>query len=219
MLALILFAPFQSIAASFTIKAEYSNQFGLPVVNNTDSMITSIGSGLDISSRDECLSALQSDMVEQISTGYAMEYGASNVVLKCKEYWESENCPAIYPGCINSADFGQPKHLQTYYDGAIISSHLRFSQKAHEVIQTLSYGADSDQDGNLDIVFVVQKMLDSSTVASDSSCRKMIESPDFKRVFKEQYFQDQRTKAYKINCFKVNSSGKATGVASEIIRR
>jgi len=211
-IALILLAPVLSFAESFTIEAEYSNQFGFPVEENVDSMIPSIGSGLNISSREECLAALQSDMLERISTGYAMEYGASNVVLKCKEYWESKDCPAIYPGCISSADFGHPKHIQTYYDGAIISSHLRFSPQAHEVIQTLSYGADSDQDGNLDIVFVVQKML-------DRSCRNMIESSDFRRIFEEQYFQDERTRAYKINCFRVNSSGRATGVASEIIRR
>lgn len=211
-IAFILMAPIQSFAESYAIRAEYSNQFGFPVEENADSMITSIGSGLDISSREECLAALQSDMVERISTGYAMEYGASNVVLKCKEYWESEDCPATYPGCISSADFGHPKHIQTYYDGAIISSHLRFSPEAHEVIQTLSYGADSDHDGNLDIVFVVQKML-------NRNCQTMIESSDFRRVFKEQYFRDERTKAYKINCFRVNSAGKATGIASEIIRR
>lgn len=198
-IALILLAPIQSFAGSFTIKAEYSNQFGFPVEENADSMITSIGSGLNISSREECLAALESDMVERISIGYAMEYGASNVVLKCKEYWESEDCPPIYPGCISSADLGHPKHIQTYYDGAIISPHLRFSPQAHEVIQTLSYGEDSDQDGNLDIVFVVQKMI-------DRNCRKMIESSDFKRVFKEQYFRDERTRAYKINCFSLNFS-------------
>jgi len=210
-IVLILLAPIQSFSGSFTIKAEYSNQFGFPVEGNADSMITSISSGLNISSRKECLAALQSDMVERISTGYAMEYGASNVVLKCKEYWENEDCPAIYPGCISSADLGHPKHVQTYHDRAIISPHLRFSPLAHEVIQTLSYGADSDQDGNLDIIFVVQKMI-------DRNCRKMIESSGFKRVVKEQYFQDERTMAYKINCFRVNSSGRATRVASEIIR-
>ncbi|HDZ86627.1 hypothetical protein LCGC14_1953640 [marine sediment metagenome] len=221
LIALVLFTPIQVVAASFTIKAKYSNQFGLPILDDTDSMITSLGAGLDISSRDQCLSELQGDMVERIATGYGMEYGATNVVLKCTKYWRNENCPSIYPGCISSADFGRPRHIQTYDDGAIIAPHLRFSLQEHEVIQTISYGEDSDQDGNLDIGFVVQKKLDlkNNKTASDSECRNMIESQGFKKIIKEQYFEDRRTKAYKINCFYVNNSGKATGVASEIIRR
>lgn len=173
LIALLLLTPVQVIAASFTIKIEYSNQFGLPVLDDTDSMITSLGPGLDISSSDQCLSELQGDMVGRIATGYGMAYRATNVVLKCTKYWRNENCPSMYPGCISSADFGRPRHIQAYSDGVIIAPHLRLSQQKYEVIQTISYGEDSDQDGNLDIGFVVQKKLDlkNSKTASDRDCR------------------------------------------------
>lgn len=143
-------------ASSFAIKANYSTAIGLPVPDKNGDMITSVGSGLDISSRSECLSALRSELVEGIATGYGLDYGAHHVVLKCTEYWEYENCSRTLPGCIGSAEFGNANHIQIYYDGAIIEPYLRFSSQPHEVVKTVMYGADEDGDGNLDIGMVLK---------------------------------------------------------------
>lgn len=210
-------------ASSFAIKATYSTAIGLPLPDDNGDMITSVGAGLDISSRSECLSALRSDLVEGMVTGYGLDYGAHHVVFKCSEHWVYDNCSRIVPGCIGSAEFGEANHIQIYYDGAIIEPYLRFSKKPHEVIKTVMYGADGDGDGNLDIAmgtqvqFSLPKELRSRGVPE--SCVEFIETQVFEEVVRQNYFSDRRTRAYKVDCFQVGSSGKVKGLASRVFRK
>ncbi|SFR78207.1 hypothetical protein SAMN05216203_3010 [Marinobacter daqiaonensis] len=210
-------------ASSFAIKATYSTAIGLPIPDENGDMITSVGSGLDISSRTECLSALRSELVEGIATGYGLEYGAHHVVINCSEYWEYENCPSIVPGCIGSADFGRANHIQVYYDGAIIEPYLRFSNKQHEVIKTVMYGPDGNGDGNLDIVMGTQVQfslpIELLSRGVPEQCSEFIQTEIFQEVVRQEYFSDKRTRAYKVDCFQVGGSGRVQGVASKVFRR
>ncbi|AHI33424.1 hypothetical protein AU15_20970 [Marinobacter salarius] len=210
-------------ASSFAIKANYSTAIGLPVPDKNGDMITSVGSGLDISSRSECLSALRSELVEGIATGYGLDYGAHHVVLKCTEYWEYENCSRTLPGCIGSAEFGNANHIQIYYDGAIIEPYLRFSSQPHEVVKTVMYGADEDGDGNLDIGMGTQVQFSLPTKLRSrgvpEQCSEFIETQIFEEVVRQNYFTDRRTRAYKVDCFQVGRSGRVTGLASRVFRR
>lgn len=196
---------------------------GLPIPDEKGDMVTSVGSGLDISSRCECLSALNSKLVEGVATGYGLEYGAHHVVLKCTEYWKYENCSNMVPGCIGSAEFGNANHLQIYRDGAIIEPYLRFSKEPHEVVKTVMYRADDDGDGSLDIVMGTQVQFSLSPELQNQGvpeqCSEFIDTQLFEEVVHQSYFNDRRTKAYKVDCFQVGRSGRVKGIASKVFRR
>jgi hypothetical protein len=50
------------------------------------------------------------------------------------------------------------------------------------------------------------------------SCEKAISTPELENVLRQVYFTDIRTKAYKFNCYTVDSSGKPTLVGEKVIR-
>jgi hypothetical protein len=189
---IILLASSPIAASSFAIKATYSTDIGLPIPDENGDMITSVGAGLDISSRSECLSALNSKLVKGLATGFGLDYGARHIVLKCSEYWEYENCSNIVPGCIGSAEFGKANHIQIYYDGVINKHYLRFSNKSHAVVKTVTYGTDEDGDGNLDIGMGTQVQfslpigLRSRNVPEH--CSELIETEIFETVVYQNYF-------------------------------
>jgi len=220
-LFILLIASSETISADYGIIAEYSFGIGIPIPDIEDKAYTSLHTGNEMKSESQCLNELNGETVAKFALGQAMQAGATDVVLKCTKYWQSSNCGVIYPGCINKADVGNAKHLHLYNPKSAVPEYLRLSKNEYQVLQSISYAADENKDGNLDIVFVAQVKYDRNSfyrlLGKILTCEQAIATKELERMFRETYFSDSRTKAYKFNCYSVNHGGSAKLVGEKVI--
>ncbi len=221
-LSLILLSS-TSMAANYAIKAEYSFGIGIPIPDIKDKAFTTLQTGKDLKSETQCLTELNSETIAHFALGQTMRAGATDVVLKCVKYWSNDQCAAMYPGCISSADVGNAKHIHLYNSKSSVPNYLRLSPSAHEVLQSIAYTKDENSDGNLEILFVAQVKYDGNAfyqiLGKQLNCGQAINTPEFEATFKKMYFSDKQAMAYKFNCFSVNNNGSSKISGEKVMRR
>jgi len=138
------------LADEYVINAEYSTSIGLPISDIEDKV--SFGKVLD--SEKRCFNELNKKSVHNYALGQAMSVGAADVVLKCVKYWSNTDCDEKYLGCISKAEIGAAKHLQIYRSKLNVPEYLRLSDQDHQILQSIIYTEDHNDDGKLDVLMI-----------------------------------------------------------------
>lgn len=209
-------------ADSFSIEAEYSFGVGIPIPDIEDKAFTTFHTEAKLKTESQCLRELNNETISKLALGQAAQVGATDVVIKCVKYWEHSNCDSMYPGCIGRADVKQVKHLHFYNNKTTVPKYLMLSNDNHQILQSIMFSESHENSSELEVGFVAQVKYDPAAfyriLGASLTCEKAIETKELERVFRQVYFTDARTKAYKFNCYNISASGKSKLSGEKMIR-
>lgn len=219
----ILFVFSLSVCAdSFSIEAEYSYGVGIPISDIEDKAFTTLHTKAKLITESQCLRELNSKNLSMLALGQAANARATDVVIKCVKYWKNSDCDSIYPGCIGRADIKGVKHLHFYNNVTMVPKYLMFNNESHQVLQSIMFTESHKNSSELEVVFVVQVKYDPvifhELLGASLTCEDAIKTKIVENVFRQEYFVDARTKAYKFNCYNVDASGKSKLSGEKVIR-
>jgi hypothetical protein len=225
-LLLIVFYSYEASATDYAIAitAEYSFGVGFPIpVPNTDDKAFPLlsSSSMNLNSEQQCFTQLISSDIEHLALGQAINLGATDVIIKCVKYWSPPNCESIYPGCINSADFGNPRHVNLYREKGFVPASLRLSKDNYQVLQSIAF--DKSSDDKLSVLFAVQVKYDKNAflklLGKAYNCEVAIQTNEFDSMFRKKYLKESELFGYKIICFNIDRKGGVKHVGEKILRK
>lgn len=214
-----------SYADDFEIKAFYSKDTPLfPIeIEPKERFQKTVYTGKKFTSPRECLVEAMNPEIHAYVMGIGTRIEATDVILKCVRYWTDSSCDSKYPGCLNSEDLGTPIHLSIYKGGKKIPLYLRLDHNKYSVIQTTMLVEDDQTPGKVNVGTIHQKLYEPENFSllsgSHLSCHQVITHQKLAEAFKSIYFKDARTKAFKLNCFSIDSEGVVKHDGEKYIKR